>query len=109
MCDQGLENKRYLCVSKRSGVCSAGKFVLYVQESQDLDTQLACKVELVHGIEPSDDLRSQIANVILRELLRVNSEYANYVTPERQLPLVTLFRYGDPDHFPVGVKHKYTL
>jgi hypothetical protein len=51
----------------------------------------------------------QVAGSILRELLRLNSEYANYVPAGKQLPLVTLCPAGDPQWFPVGVKHKYTL
>jgi phenylacetate-CoA ligase len=30
------------------------------------------------------------------------------VPPEYQTPQVTLLPAGDPDYFPVGVKHRYT-
>ena len=50
----------------------------------------------------------QVADVLLRELVRLNSEYASYCPPERQRPLVRLHRHGDPDWFPVGVKHSWT-
>jgi phenylacetate-CoA ligase len=39
---------------------------------------------------------------------RLNSEFGNYVPVARQAPLVTLRPYGDPEYFPVGVKHRYT-
>ncbi len=46
--------------------------------------------------------------MLLRELRRLNSEYASYVPPERQRPLVLLHPHGDPQWFPVGVKHSWT-
>jgi phenylacetate-CoA ligase len=49
-----------------------------------------------------------IANAIRQELLRLNSEFANYVPAQHQMPQVTLAPAGDPKHFPGGVKHRYT-
>ena len=45
---------------------------------------------------------------ILAQLRRLNSEFANYVPAEYQLPRVRLAPLGDPDYFPLGVKHRYT-
>ena len=42
------------------------------------------------------------------ELLRLNSEFTHYVPTEYQLPRVVLRPAGDPENFPVGVKHRYT-
>ena len=42
------------------------------------------------------------------QLQRLNSEFAHYVPADCQLPAVTLRPAGDPDYFPVGVKHRYT-
>ena len=41
-------------------------------------------------------------------LLRLNSEFANYVPPSYQMPQITLKLTGDPEYFPLGVKHRYT-
>ena len=49
-----------------------------------------------------------IAESIKTQLLRLNSEFANYTPPERQWPQVTLHTFADPDYFPVGVKHRYS-
>jgi phenylacetate-CoA ligase len=49
-----------------------------------------------------------LASSILEQLLRLNSEFANYVPAQYQLPEVTLKPSGDPEYFPVGVKHRYT-
>ncbi|MFL0659533.1 hypothetical protein [Cylindrospermopsis raciborskii] len=45
---------------------------------------------------------------ILAQLLRLNSEFANYVPREYQRPQVELKATGDREYFPTGVKHKYT-
>ena len=43
-----------------------------------------------------------------RQLLRLNSEFANYVPAGTSAPHVELRPAGDPDYFPRGVKHRYT-
>lgn len=85
-----------------------GKFVLQVRETEAKDKILSVVVELLPGISADEEKRQAIAKSIRRELFRLNSEFANYVSPERRLPEVTLKAAGDPEHFPVGVKHRYT-
>ncbi|YAF97548.1 MAG: phenylacetate--CoA ligase family protein [Nodularia sp. CChRGM 3473] len=85
-----------------------GKFVLQVQEDADKNRFLSVVVELAPGIEGSEDKKQAIASSILSQLLRLNSEFANYVPPEYQLPQVTLAPMGDAEYFPIGVKHRYT-
>ncbi|MEV0708476.1 hypothetical protein [Nocardia aurea] len=46
--------------------------------------------------------------VVCEELVRRNSQYANYVPADRRSPRVELRDAGDPEYFPVGVKHRYT-
>ncbi|WP_036476620.1 phenylacetate--CoA ligase family protein [Myxosarcina sp. GI1] len=85
-----------------------GKFVMQVKEDTDKNRFLSVVVELAPG-ETGNKLRIQaIAASILTQLLRLNSEFANYVPPEYQTPRVTLTATGDPEYFPVGVKHRYT-
>jgi hypothetical protein len=43
-----------------------------------------------------------IRRVVLRHLLRLNSEVAHYVPPECQRPRVELASLGDPAYFAVG-------
>lgn len=85
-----------------------GKFVLQVKEDIDKNRSLSVVVELAPGIEESEDKKIAIANSILAQLLRLNSEFANYVPPQYQLPQVTLKPTGDTEYFPIGVKHRYT-
>ncbi|BAY24999.1 hypothetical protein NIES2100_47980 [Calothrix sp. NIES-2100] len=85
-----------------------GKFVLQVKEDADKNRFLSIVVELAPGVEASVEKRDAIASSILSQLLRLNSEFANYVPQEYQTPQVTLAPTGDPEYFPIGVKHRYT-
>jgi phenylacetate-CoA ligase len=85
-----------------------GKFVMQVLEDADRDEYLSVTVELSPGHEPLAELSRQIAQSIRTQLLRLNSEFSNYVPAASQLPAVTLKPTGDPEFFPAGVKHRYT-
>ena len=49
-----------------------------------------------------------VTDSIRTQLLRLNSEYAHYVPAEYQPPHFILRPAGDPEYFPIGVKHRYT-
>jgi phenylacetate-CoA ligase len=82
-----------------------GNFVLGTNEDGDRELRLWITVERSPG---RDGDANQVAESICAQLTRLNSEFANYVPPQRQLPEVVLRPAGDPDYFPVGVKHRYT-
>ena len=65
-------------------------------------------VELAPGVEASEEKEKAIATSIHFQLRRLNSEFANYVPQEYQMPQVKLASMGDSEYFPVGVKHRYT-
>ncbi|MFZ0255390.1 MAG: phenylacetate--CoA ligase family protein [Gammaproteobacteria bacterium] len=85
-----------------------GKFVLQSKEAIDTAAHLAIAVELAPGVEADNAKRDVIADSILTHLLRLNSEFANYAPTDCQRPHITLHAAGDPQWFPVGVKHRYT-
>jgi phenylacetate-CoA ligase len=85
-----------------------GKFVLEAQEIEGGDKVLHIAVELLPGIEPNETIAPVIAESIRTQLLRLNSEFANYIPHERQMPIITLISFADPGYFPPGVKHRYT-
>lgn len=95
---------------EQSPVCNwvTGKFVMQVQEDRDRNVQLNIAVELAPGVTADAEKQAAIAQSIRHHLGRLNSEFANYVPSEAQTPQVTLLPTGDPDYFPVGVKHRYT-
>jgi phenylacetate-CoA ligase len=83
-----------------------GKFVLEAVEDADRNRRLRVTVELAPGREEADT--RVIAESIRAQLLRLNSEFAHYVPAERQLPDVDVRAHGDPEYFPLGVKHRYS-
>lgn len=85
-----------------------GKFVLESREDTDRNRYLAITVELAPGAAPDAAMAQAIGESILVQLRRLNSEFANYVPAEYQPPRVMLRPTGDPEYFPVGVKHRYT-
>ncbi|MEV7006570.1 phenylacetate--CoA ligase family protein [Streptosporangium sp. NPDC051022] len=85
-----------------------GKFVLEVAEDEERDRRLAVTVELAPGVRGSDETVRLVGHSVLAQLRRLNSEFAAYVPPARQLPAVRLRETGDPEYFPPGAKHRYT-
>ncbi len=85
-----------------------GKFVLETREDGDRDEVLHVTVELAPEAYGSEERAYEVARSIHDELGRVNSEFASYVPPAKQLPRVELRPHGDPGYFPVGVKHRYS-
>ncbi len=85
-----------------------GKFVLQTPEDADGNRFLHVAVELAPGVAAGQDKTQAVAAAIRQELLRLNSEFGQYVPAQRQLPEVSLRPAGDPEFFPVGVKHRYT-
>jgi hypothetical protein len=84
-----------------------GKLVMQTREDDDRNTYLAIVVELGPGVTADANKTVVIGDSILRNLVRLNSEFANDVPPERQLPRIELAEHADPDYFPIGVKHRY--
>jgi phenylacetate-CoA ligase len=85
-----------------------GKFVLEAREDEDRDRRLALVVELAQGVEADAEKARTIADSVVTQLVRLNSEFAHYVPAERRTPQVELKPAGDLEWFPVGVKHRYT-
>ena len=83
-----------------------GKFVLQVKEDADKNRFLSVVVELAPGVDASVEKQQVIASSIQFQLLRLNSEFANYVPAKYQMPQVALAPTGDPEYFPIGVKHR---
>ena len=85
-----------------------GKFVMQVVEDEDKNRFLLVVVELAPTVEASEEKREAIADSVSVQLKRLNSEFANYVPETYQMPQVRLAVTGDPEYFPVGVKHRYS-
>lgn len=85
-----------------------GKFVMAIEFDAAQNAGLRITVELAPGVESSAQKQQAIAESIRHHLCRLNSEFANYVPDAYQMPQVSLLQTGDPDYFPLGVKHRYT-
>jgi len=83
-----------------------GKFVLFVDHAGE--PRLRVVVETAPGASPPGGATTLLAEAVRADLRRLNSEFANYVPASHQTPLVELRPPGDPEYFPVGVKHRYT-
>jgi len=87
---------------------TSGKFVVMAREGLDQAPQLYVAVECAPGTAAEAAKESALAESILAQLLRLNTEFANYTPVEFRRPLVELKPAGDADWFPVGVKHRYS-
>jgi len=87
---------------------TTGKFVLQAREGLDEAPELYVAVELAAGLVADAGKEQAMAEAILAQLLRLNSEFANYTPAEFRRPRVELKQTGDPQWFPVGVKHRYS-
>lgn len=87
----------------------SGKFVLEVETDDAGDAQLAIAIELSpDGVVAREAaLEGLLADAVVAVLVRLNSEFANYVPSARQRPCIRLFPPGHPSYFPTGVKHRY--
>lgn len=81
---------------------------MQIQEDVDKNNFVSIVVELAPEVEASVEKKQTVADSILTQLTRLNSEFANYVPPEYQTPRVELLPMGEPEYFPQGVKHRYT-
>ena len=79
-----------------------------IKQDEDSNSILTIAVELAPNIVTSDRLKKTITTSITTQLLRLNSEYRNYVVEEYKTPRITLYTFGDTEYFPIGVKHRYT-
>jgi phenylacetate-CoA ligase len=84
-----------------------GKFVMEIKQDEQANSIFTIAVELIPGLTKNEDIENAIAFSIYTQLIRLNSEYANYVAPQHQLPHITLYEYGNQEYFPLGVKHRY--
>lgn len=85
-----------------------GKFVMEVKEGLAGKPAFALAIELAEGVVASDAISKAATTSVQTVLRQLNSEFANYVPADFQAPIVTLYPLGDPAHFPIGVKHRYS-
>lgn len=92
-----------------------GRFKMGVEENSKSDQKLVVRIELEHGVRPSEKLKKNIQLTIQENLERLNHEYnelCKYLREKKKyrLPAVELFTYKDKRDFDdYKIKHKYTI
>ena len=86
----------------------SGKLVMEVLEDAAGDSHLLLDVERARGGEGDDAaLADAVARRVVDALLAASPEFGAYVPEARRRPQVRVWAHGHPQHFPVGVKHRY--
>lgn len=86
----------------------AGRYFLEVQYDDHNEAQILCHVELNRDIEGTAKIEELVREIFSQEVRKVNKEY-NYVLEhmgDKAKPQVRLYRFGDPEKFPVGKMKK---
>ncbi|MFN8481251.1 MAG: hypothetical protein U0074_25945 [Kouleothrix sp.] len=83
------------------------QIVLETPEDADRNRYLAVAVELASEVPADDTKRRAVAQSILIRLRRLNSR-CQLCASRTAAPSITLRPLGDPEYFPLGVKHRYT-
>lgn len=87
-----------------------GRFTMSVDYDEAMDQQLTVTVEMQEGKQADPSLSEQICELVIRELLSKNSEYANNVRGmgrEKNTPIMRLATYGEAPLFTRSGKHRW--
>ena len=75
---------------------------------QEQNVELEVVVELGSGQAPSAELEARVVRSVRSQLEQQNSEFLHDAPAERRTPRVRLLPLGEPEYFPIGVKHRST-
>lgn len=86
-----------------------GKFTMMVKYNKQSNQFLEINVELKAGVRESDVLKNTVRELIVKRLLKENSEYrkTSEEYPDRTIPKIVLWSYEDPTYFKSGTKQKW--
>lgn len=86
-----------------------GKFSMQTLTDKHHDQYLELNVELASGVRAEKSLERQIAEIVIKNLLKKNSEYKNNYgsMKEKITPVIVFWPYEDPLYFRPGVKQKW--
>jgi phenylacetate-CoA ligase len=79
-----------------------------IATTADENTELSLFVELAATATATDALAFEVTRAVRAELERSNGEFLAYAPPERRTARVSIRALGDPEYFPIGVKHRST-
>jgi len=105
-----VENIKEALDDPRIAKTNTGNFKMYVEYDDRQNQKLTIKVELSNGIQSNDELVKKYQDIIVEQLLNVNSEYAILHRTNRKgvLPKVELLVYKQSELFnDRSIKNRY--
>jgi phenylacetate-CoA ligase len=86
-----------------------GRFTMATQNYSDMDQYFEINVELANAFTATARHRAAVEHIILEKLLALNTEFhkLHAAIGAKAIPHVHLVKFGDPDYFARGVKHKW--
>ena len=103
------ENIKAGLIDRRVRRWVTGKFTMATKNYSDMDQYFEINVELAKDFVFKPQHQDTIEAVILEKLLKFNSEFRKLhaAVDLKAIPRVHLIRFGDPQYFARGVKHKW--
>lgn len=86
-----------------------GKFTMATRFDQKQNQYLLINIELKSDMHETGELREQVLNCVIQNLLKKNAEYRNNYTSmrDRVIPHLLFWPYRHPDYFKQGIKQKW--
>lgn len=102
------ENIREVLVDEEIHRFLTGKFTIETKYSEKQDQYLQLNIELAENVKEEDKLVSSIADIFIRKVRKLNSEYNRMFEEykEKAIPKIVLYDYGNEKLFPKGQLRK---
>lgn len=103
------EHIKYCLEKSKIQRCITGKFVMSIIYDNNHNPLLLIRAELKRNVKPSIKIRTQVQSSIVKELQKVNSEYAKLKEhlKKRTVPIIQLIEYGNLEYFRPGAKQRW--
>lgn len=103
------ENIKAALVDPKMRSWVTGRFTMATKYRSDMDQYFEVNVELAKGVDQDDDYQSIAENTIVKTLMKLNGEFnkLHNAIDGKAAPIIHLVKYGDPDYFAQGVKHRW--
>jgi phenylacetate-CoA ligase len=105
------ENIKAALIDRQVQRWVTGRFTMATQNYTDMDQYFEINIELARDFVFKKQHQALIEGVILQKLLKLNAEFHKLYTVigVKALPRVHLIKFGDPEYFTQGGKHKWVI
>lgn len=103
------ENIKSALIDRRVQRWVTGRFTMATMNYSDMDQYFEINVELADDFVVKAQHQALIEEIVLQKLIRVNTEFRKLYSAigVKALPKVHFIKFGDPNYFARGVKHKW--